>query len=127
MLIQRELYHKEWNDNINMVAETITLLDLIELLRIKGREITSGKIKIGFDNRSSHRRIIQEIMKPSICTQEAGAEIMQIRRIIKEVTFEIDLVLVKGYKSLRGSYNQVLLEHLIKECDIQSKEVRRNI
>ena len=101
-----------------MVAETITLLDLIELLRIKGREITSGKIEIGFDNRRSHRRIIQEIMKPSICAQEAGAEIMQIRRIIKEVTFEIDLVLVKGHKSPRGSYNQVPLEHLIKECDI---------
>ena len=71
----------------------------MEISRIKGREITAGKFKIGFDNRSLHRRIMQEVMKPSMFAQEAGAEITQMRRIMKEAPFEIDLVLAKRHKS----------------------------
>ena len=100
-----EVFHKEWNDNASIVAETITLLDLIEILRIKGREISARKFKIGFDNRNLHRRTMQEVIKLGVCAQEAGAEIMQMRRIMKEVTFDVDLVLAKGYEFSQGSHN----------------------
>ena len=52
-------------ENTAKGAETITLLELIEVLGRKGKHITSRKIQIGFDNRTSYKKIMQALLKPS--------------------------------------------------------------
>jgi len=64
-LTENLLYHKEWMENTAKGAETITLLELIEVLGRKGKHITSRKIQIGFDNRTSYKKIMQALLKPS--------------------------------------------------------------
>ena len=84
-------------ENTSKGAEMITLLELIEVIGNKGKHITSGKIKIGFDNRTSYKKITQALLKPSEYTQDSGAAIVRIKTIMKEVSFDIELVLVKGH------------------------------
>ena len=57
MLLRHILFHKEWKHNTSIGAETIVLLDLLEIIEKEGRHITSSKIKIGFNNRIGHRKI----------------------------------------------------------------------
>ena len=77
--------------------ETITLLELLEILEQKGRYINYGKVIISFNNRLVHRRILQEVYKPNSFAQDVGAEIAQIRWLIKKIAFEIELELIRGY------------------------------
>ena len=77
-------------DNISKGAETIALLELIEVLGSKGKHITSGKIQIGFDNRTSYKKITQALLKPSEYTQDSGAVIARIKTIINETQFDIE-------------------------------------
>ena len=105
-LIENLLYHKEWMDNTSKGAETITLLELIEVIGSKGKHITSRKIQIGFDNRTSYKKITQALSKPSEYTQDSGAAIARIKKIMKEAPFEIELVLVKGHVIPRRPYQQ---------------------
>ena len=98
------LYHKEWMENTAKGAETITLLELIEVLGRKGKHITSRKIEIGFDNRNSYKKITQALLKPSEYTQDSGAAIARIKTIIKEVSFNIELVLAKDHVAPRQPY-----------------------
>ena len=61
--ISRELYHKEWNNNTIGEAEVIVLLELLQVLERKGHHINQGIVKIRFDNRVNHRKIVQDISR----------------------------------------------------------------
>ena len=56
--------------------EAIILLELLEVLKRKGRHIFHGLVVIGVDNRRVYRKIIENIKKASIFAQDAGAEIL---------------------------------------------------
>ena len=114
-------------DNTSKGAEIIILLELIEVIGSKGKHITFRKIQIGFDNRTSHKKITQALSKPSKYTQDSGAAIARIKKIMKEAPFEIELVLVKGHVIPRRPYQQQPLQHLIIECDRKAKKTREEI
>ena len=44
-------------------------------------------MRIVFDNRQSYQKIVKEIMKANTYTQEAGAKIVQIKRLMKKIKF----------------------------------------
>ena len=50
-LSERETYHKEWQENSVIRAETIALLKLMEVLNKKGKHISHSQTQIGFDNK----------------------------------------------------------------------------
>ena len=52
---------------------------------------------------------------------------MQIKSMMKEASFEIDLILVKGYDPLRGPRYRSPLQHLIKECDEKLRKARNTM
>ena len=118
------VYHKEWDDSTVIGAEAITLLEFIALLEKKGREIQRGKIQIGLDNRYVHWKIVEDVAKPSMGSQDSGAEIVQIRRLIRKITFEIEFVLVRGHKVPKVPYQQCPLQCLIRECDYEARVCR---
>ena len=127
LLIHNTIYHKEWKDNTCKGAEAITLLELIEVIVTKGKHIPTGKIKIGFDNRLAYRKIVNAILKPSTYAQDSGAEISRIKTLLKEVSFEIELVLVKGHEAPKRPFQVQPLQHLINECDAKARRARENI
>ena len=49
------MYHKNWESNTAIGAETIMLLELMEVLLRKGKHIRHGKIRIGFYNRKAYK------------------------------------------------------------------------
>jgi len=116
-IIQNILYHKNWKKNTAKGAEAITLLELISVLKHRGRDIESGKLSIAVDNRKVYRGITEQIKKASTHTQDAGVEIAQIRRLLKEIKFEINFKLVRGYRAPTGTLQQKPYEHLIRMCD----------
>ena len=73
--LQYGIHHKNLIGNTIIGAETITLLELIEVIERKGRHITRGKLLIGFDNRIAYRDIVKKVLKPNSYTKDVGAEI----------------------------------------------------
>jgi len=45
------MYHKKWSQNTICSTKVIVLLDLLEVIERKGRNMTYGLITIGFDNK----------------------------------------------------------------------------
>ena len=68
----------------------MTLLELIEVLKRRGRSIGSGKIVVDVNNRKVCRRTTKMIWKAIAHTQDAGAEISQIKKLLREIKFEIE-------------------------------------
>ena len=106
LLLSNLIYYKDWNDNNLIGSKAITLLELIETIERKGRNITSRKIEIAFDNRISYRRIVEEIAKLIVYSKDAGAEIAKIKKIIERSPFKIKLHLVKEHEAPKRTYQQ---------------------
>ena len=70
-------------------AEVITLLELVEVIERKGRMVDFGMIKISIDNRDAYKKIISNIKKSNYLVQDRGAEISQIRRLLKKIKFKV--------------------------------------
>ena len=85
--LSNTFYHKNWSENTHVGAEAIALLELLEVVQRKGRNISSGRLVIGLANSKVHRRIKDNILKSTTHTQDAGAMISQIRRILQTIKF----------------------------------------
>ena len=85
------LYHRIWEYNASSVAEVIILLELLTVLKWKGQYITKEKIKIRFDNRKRHDRIMGGIYKYNEYAQGAGGKISMIKMLIKKIKFDINI------------------------------------
>ena len=116
---KHELYHKEWIDNNSGVAEAIVLLQLLEHIEEKGRHINEGAIRIGFDLRKAHKKIINDIKRSNEYALESGAEISRIKYLLDKIKFEVRIMLVRGKDN-----SDNMLKWLIKECDAKSRTVR---
>ena len=100
------------------------LLELMEVIERKEWNINRGLITVGIDNKKVYRRILSEILKPSIHTQDTGAIIAQIRRILQKIKFTVEFKLIKGHSKQLPSFEQRPLEYLIRKCDQAAKETR---
>ena len=92
--LQNTLYHKKGGNNTIIGAETITLLELFEVLWRKGKHINRGKIEIGFDNKKAYKEIKTTLRKYTKYAQDAGAEITRTKEIIRDLKFDVELKLV---------------------------------
>ena len=57
-----------------------------------GRHINHRKIIIRFDNKNYHRNIVNELNKSNIYAIEVGVIISEIKKKIKEIKFEVQVV-----------------------------------
>jgi len=126
-LLQNLIYHREWQNNSTEEAEAITLLELMEVIERKGKHIREEKIQIGFDNRQAYKKIVQKLMKPSIYTREAGAEIARIKRIMDKVSFEIEIRLIRGHEAPKEPYQVEPLTYLIREYNLKARKGREKL
>ena len=51
IVMEKELYSKDWSINTNRAAETIILLDIIAIIQAKSYSITNGRIPKIIDNK----------------------------------------------------------------------------
>ena len=85
------MHNKKWEDNTSGVAEVIVSVELITVLKRRGKNITNGKIRIRFDNKKHYRNIVEGIKKSNVCAQEARAEIATIKKMLNEIQFEVEI------------------------------------
>ena len=84
----------------------LVLLELIKVIEKKSRHINQGKIIIGFDHRKSHNKIIKDMKNTSDYVQEAGTEIVMIKKEIKKIEFKIEITYIKSYTKDAGTWSQ---------------------
>ena len=87
-------HDKCWNENAIVGAETITLLELMEVIAKRGKGVRYRKLIIGFDNRTAHNGIVKEILKPTVCAKDGGAVILKIKSLKNEIEFDIEFKLI---------------------------------
>jgi len=126
-LTERTIYHKQWHPNTIVGAETITLLELVEVINKKCKHISRGKIRIGVDNRKAYNSITNQMMKSTQYTQDAGAEITRIKQIIEESHIEIQLILIKHSKKITAPFHQKPIEYLINKCHQKANQAHQRI
>ena len=70
---------------------------------------------------------MEDVTKASTCTQDAGAEIAQIKVLMKRIKFDVELSLTKGHQQMSVPFSRIPLQHLIKECNEIAKKTRSSI
>ena len=68
------------------------------------RETSERKLMIGLNIRKACRRLKCKINKLSISTQHTGAEIVRMRKILKNEKFCIEFKLVRGNELIIASF-----------------------
>ena len=53
-------------------------------IRRKGKHISHSLVVIGIDNRRVYKKIVNNVKKVSIFVQDTGAEIVQIRKLLRK-------------------------------------------
>ena len=75
------------------------LLELLEVIEAKGRQIDEGKICIGFDCRKAYKKIMSHLRRTNDYAQESGAEISRIKELLQRIKFEVEIKLVRGHQN----------------------------
>ena len=120
--MQNTLCHKRQDNNTNEGAETITLLELIAVIRKKGKCINNGKITVGIGNKKVHRGVVRTINKASEHAQDTGVEIAQMRKILRNIKFKIEFKFTQMCKNRQCNLQCQPLEALLKACDEKTKK-----
>ena len=107
-------------------VEIIVLLELMAVVAKGGRNINRGKIVIGVDCKRMCKKIIKEINKSNEYAQESGAEIAMIKQIMKQLNFEVEIKLMKGYEIGIMRYENELVKWLTRQCDEEAEKARED-
>jgi len=105
-LLSNEIHHKEWNNNSNVSAEAIMLLELIQVIEWKSRHISSGKIVIALDCREVYRKVVKQIYKTNHIVCDGRGEIAAIKEAISRTSILIEINLKKEYPKRKPIFQQ---------------------
>ena len=95
ILIEKELYSKNWHINMPRSVEEIILLDLVQILYHKARQIEEGGIIITFDIKEMWRMANEGMKIANHYNQDAAVEGLVVDRLVREMN--INIVLDKVY------------------------------
>ena len=70
---------------------------------------------------------MNEIRKTNQYAQNVGAEIAQIKKVIKKIKYEIKIKLVKGHPKRVETRREDTTAHLMKQCDEVARKTREKI
>ena len=124
-VLSRDLHHKRWEHNSLGSAEVIVLLELLTVLKKRGRNMNDSKIVIGIDYRRAHRKTLESIRKSNEYAQESGAEIAKIKSLLEKIKFDVEIKLILGHESSSISHSSNPIKHLMKTCDERSRRKGR--
>ena len=104
-------------------AEGIILLDLVQTLYYKARQIEERGIIITFDNKEMWRMANEEMKISNHYNQDAAAEVLVVDRLVREMNIDIVLNKVYAYRELKTSFLQDPIIHMVKICYIKANQV----
>ena len=78
-LLSNKTYYKKWKENLNVLVEAITLLELAQVIEWKSRYISNGKIIIALDCREVYHKVVKEIIKINHIIWNGGRELAVIK------------------------------------------------
>jgi len=102
------------------------LLELLEVIYNKGRYIESRVIIIYIDNKYVYKIILGEIQKPSLYAADVGVEIMRMREILEDSSFEIIITLITKLK-IKALFRDNPGPHLILKCNKEARIIQETI
>ena len=71
------------------------------------RHILRGKIVAGFNNIITHMKIVSKITIPNSYLEDAGAEILEIKKLIKKIIFKAVHKLIRGHAPLEELISRI--------------------
>ena len=117
--------HKVQNASCeNLALASIVLLELIIVLKMKGKNIEDRKVTIGLDNRKVCRGIVEEIHKISENARDVRTEIVEIKEILKRIKFEVEFKLTLGHAPMTALFARNPLQHIMKASDKEARRMR---
>ena len=89
--MENVLFHRNSEDNSSDYAEIIALLELATMLEKKGQHISKGNMKIGFNRKKGHKKIVKSMLKYNEHAKEAGREIAMTKKLLCKIKFNVTL------------------------------------
>ena len=125
-LTRHETHAKECHSNTSKTVVAAILLNVIVTLRVKSMSTNQGKSEVPVDNTDVWKRLNIATKVAIHINQDHAAEIIAIKKMIKEVDLDVMLIREKGYREVRQAFHQNNGPVLILMCDGKEKEIRIN-
>ena len=116
-----------WEMNNVQTTEGYPLMMLLEWISKIANNLRRGKIVVFNDRKHLINYMLQEKIKPSQCAQDCGAIKSRCDQILKELSIEIELKYALDEVEEGVIYEKNKGGHLVKECDVNSKALRRSL
>ena len=115
-------YHEIWNNNSNMTAEALTLLELIKAIEQKSRNTNGGRIETNLDCRQAQKKIVKNVVKPNHVVGDTGSEIAAIKKSISRMAISIEFKLNKGHPRKQPTLRNNPTQWLLCACGRNAKD-----
>ena len=74
------------------------------MLEHKDRHISSGLVRIRFDNYQNYRKLMNEIDHANVYIQDVGTKVAQIRKLLSRIKYKVDIQLIRGHLKVITSF-----------------------
>ena len=92
----KKLFYNEWNKNTLLIAEAVSILDLIHSINQYQVEISSGELVIFTNSKKIRNYILNKQYKASKFVGDAGATLVVIKHEIEYSLIRIEVEYNKG-------------------------------
>ena len=110
-----------------LVAEGVGILNLLRKINKKTSHLESGAITVFSDMKKIVNEVRYKVVKESQCVREASATIMAIKKEIDNATITVELEYSNKKIRQDRPFQQNPGFYLINECDVKSKQMRKEL
>ena len=121
ILIEKELYSKDWDLNSNRSAEAMILLNMIATFKAKSHTVNNRRILIIMDNKKVWRIIYTLIETSNQHNQDSAAEIIMIQELIDKIEISLPIKRESGHQDIKCSFQQNPGLHLLAMYDQKAR------
>ena len=101
IVLEKELYSKNWQYNIPRSTEAIVLLDIMQVVKQKAVSIEDRAIVIVIDNKVVQKMAYRLIEIVNYFNQDSATECIAIKRLKEEAIIDINIDRVYSYRELK--------------------------
>ena len=127
ILMEREVFSKEWEINTLRTAEAIILLDMIDTINRKSYDINDADMTVAIDNKAIWRIVYRGLVIPNHSNQDAAAEASLVKKLIEQCNIHLTLQKVISHKKITTLFIQDSGLYIVKYFDERARQVRETI
>ena len=91
IMMEKEVFSKEWEMNTPRMVEVVILLDMIHTINRKSYDINSINMIVAIDNKAVQRMAYEGLVIPNYFNQDTTAKASLVKKLVEQYNIHLTL------------------------------------